>query len=305
MADNPPPDIFSGPAQRRFRARAAPSFAAHDFLITRVIDDIATRLQTINRVFKHALILGTHQQSGLTELQKALPKAEFIFADITPAMLEGAPGQHLICADETLNLAPESIDLVISPLTLQAVNDLPGILVQIRKALKPDGLMLAALLGGDTLHELYTAFIATEAKSESKAESESKTGITPHIAPFADIRDLGGLMQRAHFALPVVDSDKIIVHYQTAFNLLQDLRGLGWQNALVKRRKTFSRSALFADMAAYYSENFAQPDGRIPATFEVLTLTGWAPHSSQQKPLKPGSAKISLAQVFGKKPKPE
>lgn len=301
MADTPPPDIFSGPAQRRFRARAAPSLAAHDFLITRVIDDIATRLQAINRVFKHALILGAHQQSGLAELQKALPEAEFIFADITPAMLEGVPGQHLICVDETLNLAPESIDLVISPLTLQAVNDLPGILVQIRKALKPDGLMLAALLGGDTLHELYTAFIATEAESES----ESKTGITPHIAPFADIRDLGGLMQRAHFALPVVDSDKIIVHYKTAFNLLQDLRGLGWQNALVKRRKTFSRKALFAAMAAYYSENFARADGRISATFEVLTLTGWAPHSSQQKPLKPGSAEISLTQVFGEKPKPE
>ena len=180
----------------------------------------------------------------------------------------------------------ESLDLAVSALAFQFINDLPGVLTQIRRALKPDGLLLAAMIGGDTLTELRQSFAAAEAECEG--------GVSPRVAPFADLRDVGALLQRAGFALPVTDVDRIVVRYDSAFALMQDLRRMGATNILVERRRTPTRRATLLRMAQIYAERFADPDGRIRATFDVIWLSGWAPHASQQQPLKPGSAKASL-----------
>jgi SAM-dependent methyltransferase len=176
-------------------------------------------------------------------------------------------------------------------LALQFVNDLPGTLIQIRRALKPDGLLLMALLGGDSLSELREAF--------AQAESEIEGGLSPRVAPFADLRDLGGLLQRAGFALPVADSDRLTVRYDSAFALMRDLRAMGATNVLSERRRVPLKRATLLRMAQIYGERFADPDGRLRATFEIAWLSGWAPHESQQKPLKPGSAAQRLADALG------
>jgi SAM-dependent methyltransferase len=190
---------------------------------------------------------------------------------------------------EILGLHPDSLDLVVSALAFQFVNDLPGVLAQIRRALRPDGLLLAAMIGGDTLSELRQSFAAAEAELES--------GVSPRVAPFADLRDVGALLQRAGFALPVTDVDRVVVRYDSAFALMQDLRRMGATNVLVERRRTPSRRSTLLRMAQIYGERFADADGRIRATFDVIWLSGWAPHESQQKPLRPGSAKMGLAEA--------
>jgi SAM-dependent methyltransferase len=195
----------------------------------------------------------------------------------------------------SLHLAPESIDLVVSLLALQFVNDLPGVLAQLRRALKPDGLLLAAMIGGDTLTELRQSF--------ALAEAEIEGGASPHVSPFADLRDVGGLLQRAGFALPVTDLDRVVVRYDNAFALMQDLRRMGATNVLVERRKLPTRRATMLRMAQVYGERFADPDGRIRATFDIIWLLGWAPHASQPKPLRPGSAKFSLEDAVKRRPK--
>jgi SAM-dependent methyltransferase len=184
----------------------------------------------------------------------------------------------------------------VSLLALQGVNDLPGALIQIRRALKPDGLLVAALLGGGSLAELRQAF--------AQAEGELEGGASPRVAPFADLRDLGGLLQRAGFALPVTDSDLFHVRYASPFGLMRDLRRMGLTNALNDRRKTPLRRATLLRAAEIYAERFADPDGRVRATFEIVWLSGWAPHESQQKPLRPGSAKMRLADALGAKSAP-
>ncbi len=189
-------------------------------------------------------------------------------------------------AGEVLPLHPGSLDLAVSALAFQFVNDLPGVLTQIRRALRPDGLLLAAMLGGDTLTELRQAFAAAEAECEG--------GVSPRVAPSADLRDVGQLLQRAGLALPVTDVDRVVVRYDNAFALMRDLRGMGATNILVERRRTPTRRATMLRMAQIYSERFADPDGRIRATFDIVWLSAWAPHESQQKPLRPGSAKASL-----------
>jgi SAM-dependent methyltransferase len=187
---------------------------------------------------------------------------------------------------EVLPLQPESLDLAVSALAFQFVNDLPGVLAQIRRALRPDGLLLAALPGGDTLTELRQSFAAAEAECEG--------GVSPRVAPFADLRDIGHLLQRAGLALPVTDVDRIVVRYDNAFALMRDIRGMGATNILVERRRTPTRRTTMLRMAQIYAERFADPDGRIRATFDIVWLSAWAPHESQQKPLRPGSAKASL-----------
>jgi hypothetical protein len=172
---------------------------------------------------------------------------------------------------------------------------LPGVLAQIRRALRPDGLLLAAMIGGDTLSELRQSFAAAEAECEG--------GVSPRVAPFADLRDVGALLQRAGFALPVTDVDRVVVRYDSAFALMQDLRRMGATNVLVERRRTPSRRATLLRMAQIYGERFADADGRIRATFDVIWLSGWAPHESQQKPLRPGSAKVGLAEAVRGLPK--
>jgi SAM-dependent methyltransferase len=196
---------------------------------------------------------------------------------------------------EPLPLAPESFDLAVSALALQFVNDLPGVLAQIRRALKPDGLLLAAMVGGDTLTELRQSFAAAEAELEG--------GVSPRVAPFADLRDVGALLQRVGFALAVTDVDRSVVRYDNAFALMQDLRRMGATNVLMERRRTPTRRATLLRMAQIYGERFADPDRRIRATFDVIWLSGWAPHASQQQPLQPGSAEASLAEAVKRRRK--
>jgi SAM-dependent methyltransferase len=192
---------------------------------------------------------------------------------------------------EALPFAPARFDLAVSLLALQSINDLPGALVQIRRALKPDGLFLGALLGGSTLHELRAAF--------TQAEAELEGGASPRVAPFADVRDLGALLQRAGFALPVTDVEPAIVRYGDPVGLLRDLRAMGLTNALHDRRRTPLRRATLLRAMSIYAQRFSDADGRIRATFDILWLSGWAPHESQQKPLRPGSAQARLADALG------
>src|ERR1700688_1117416 len=276
MAENPnaPPILFDR-ALLRARQNRALRAGPETFLLDRVAEDMQERLRAVLREFKSGADIGT---SG-GQVRNALSGRVDRLARVDLRDFESEP----------LALQPESLDLAISALALQFVNDLPGVLAQIRRALKPDGLLLAAMIGGDTLTELRQSFAAAEAELEG--------GVSPRVAPFTDLRDVGALLQRAGFALPVTDVDRIVVRYDSAFALMQDLRRMGATNILVERRRTPARRATLLRMAQLYSERFADPDGRIRATFEVIWLSGWAPHESQQKPLKPGSAKFSLAEA--------
>ena len=259
----------------RARQSRAWALGPATFLLDRVAGDMAERLHAVLRDFKTAADIGTVGD----QVRDALAGRVGHLARIDLPDIESEP----------IPLAPESLDLVVSALAFQFVNDLPGVLAQIRRALKPDGLLLAAMIGGDTLTELRQCFAAAEAELES--------GVSPRVAPFADLRDVGALLQRAGFALPVTDVDRIVVRYDSAFALMQDLRRMGATNILVERRRTPTRRATMLRMAQIYAERFADPDGRIRATFDVIWLSGWAPHDSQQKPLQPGSAKASLAEA--------
>ncbi|OQW61716.1 MAG: SAM-dependent methyltransferase [Proteobacteria bacterium SG_bin9] len=277
MTPSTPPLLFDVSALRQ-RRRRAERIGAATFLRDRVSEDLAERLSAVVRNFPNAVDLGA--PGALAGLQAAR------VGELTPVDLLEAPG-------DALGLAPDSFDLALSVLALHLVNDLPGVMAQVRRALKPDGLFLAALLGGDTLTELRQSFAAAEAEVEG--------GVSPRVAPFADLRDLGALLQRAGFALPVADVDRIVVRYDNAFVLMQDLRRMAATNVLIERRKSFSRRSTLLRMAHIYAERFADADGRIRATFDVVWLSGWAPHESQQKPLKPGSAQMRLADAI--KPK--
>ena len=192
---------------------------------------------------------------------------------------------------EHLPLAPESCDLIVSALALQNANDLPGALVQIRRALAPDGLFLGCLLGGRTLHELRSVL--------TEAETSIRGGASPRVYPFADIRDMGGLLQRAGLALPVADSEQLTVRYPDLFVLMTDLRAMGASSALVARDRRPGPRSMFLEAARLYAERFADADGRIRATFEIISVSGWAPHDSQQKPARRGSGRVSLVEALG------
>ena len=200
-------------------------------------------------------------------------------------------GTKLVADEECLPFGPGSFELVVANLSLHWTNDLPGTLIQVRQCLKPDGLFLGAMFGGETLHELRTALM--------QAEIELEGGASPRLSPLADLRDAGALLQRAGFALPVADVDRITVSYPHAFKLMKDLRGMGETNAIHTRRRNMTRRATLFRAAEIYQEMFGDRDGRIPATFDVLTLTGWAPDASQQQPLRPGSAQGRLADALG------
>jgi SAM-dependent methyltransferase len=281
MAPNPSiaPVLFDRALLRARQSRALGSGPA-TFLLDRVAEDMAERLHAVLREFKDAADLGTPGD----QVRNALHGRVDQLARIELPDRESEP----------LAFETESLDLVVSALALQFVNDLPGVLAQIRRALRPDGLLLAAMIGGETLTELRQSFAAAEAECEG--------GVSPRVAPFADLRDVGALLQRAGFALPVTDVDRVVVRYENAFALMQDLRRMGGTNILRERRRTPTRRATMLRMAQIYAERFADPDGRIRATFDVIWLSGWAPHESQQQPMRPGSAKASLAEaVRGKK----
>jgi SAM-dependent methyltransferase len=267
----------------RARQDRASRLGAASFLLDRVADDLAERQRAVLREFSSAADVGTPGDQVRAALSARVKRLNAVILPVSDS--------------EALTLASGSLDLVVSALVLQFVNDLPGVLAQIRRALKPDGLFLAAVIGGDTLTELRQSFAAAEAEIEG--------GVSPRVSPFADLRDLGALLQRAGFALPVTDVERIVVRYDNAFALMQDLRRMGATNILNERRRTPSRRATFVRMAQIYAERFSDPDGRIRATFDVVWLSGWAPHESQQKPLKPGSAKMSLADAVKKAGEPK
>jgi SAM-dependent methyltransferase len=277
MASSPnvAPALFDH-ALLRARQSRAQKLGAETFLLDRVADDIDERLHAVMRNFADAADIGTPG-----ELLREASRGRF------------GHFRHVdLDAREILPFEPQSLDLAVSGLAFQFVNDLPGVLAQIRRALKPDGLLLAAMIGGDTLTELRQSFAAAEAECEG--------GVSPRVAPFADLRDIGGLLQRAGFALPVTDLDHIVVRYDHAFALMHDLQRMGATNILFERRRKPARRTTMLRMAQIYAERFADPDGRIRATFDVIWLSGWAPHESQPKPLKPGSATASLEEAVRK-----
>lgn len=285
MTDANPPEVFDRRLLRLRRARAARGFADHDFLFREVAGRLIERLREVNRRFDAVLEIGGGRGGMVGELGTGWAARTELTEEF------GGDGPRVVADEEWLPFAPKSFDLVISNLALHWVNDLVGALIQANHALRPDGLLLAAMLGGETLKELRQALL--------EAESEVLGGVHPRVSPFADIRDLGSLLQRAGFAMPVVDADTIIVTYADAFALMRDLRGMGEANAVVNRsRRPTPRAALFR-AAEIYRERFADADGRIPATFQVLTLTGWAPAAGQPKPLRPGSATTRLADALG------
>ena len=280
MAPNPPtaPILFDR-ALLRVRQSRARRLGPATFLLDRVTEDMEERLAAVTRDFSDAAEIWTPGEL----LRKPV-------ADRFKSVTRIEPDET-----ETLRLPPESLDLAVSALAFQFVNDLPGVLAQIRRALRPDGLLLAAMIGGDTLTELRQSFAAAEAECEG--------GVSPRVAPFADLRDVGALLQRAGFALPVTDVDRVVVRYDSALALIADVRRMGATNILVERRRTPSRRATLLRMAQIYGERFADADGRIRATFDVIWLSGWAPHESQPKPLRPGSAKASLEAAVKRTPK--
>jgi SAM-dependent methyltransferase len=270
----------------RLRQRRARALGPETFLIDRIAADLAERLGAVLRQFDLAVDLGTPTDAVRAALAGLASVGTLVAANAL------AEGELAVVADEeALPFRDGSLDLVISALALHLVNDLPGTLIQIRRALRPDGLLLAAMLGGDTLTELRQAFAAAEAEIEG--------GVSPRVAPFADVREIGALLQRAGLALPVTDVERLTVRYSSPFILMGELRRMGATNALAERRRTPLRRATLSRMAEIYAQRFADPDGRVRATFDVIWLSGWAPHESQQKPLRPGSAQTRLADALG------
>jgi NADH dehydrogenase [ubiquinone] 1 alpha subcomplex assembly factor 5 len=284
-------DIFDRKLLTRRRNRVAAQAAGHAFLLTRVADDFADRLAITKRRFALALNLGAHHGVVGRRLM-AVPGIDCVI-DTDPAahLLAQCSGHRVQADEEVLPFRDQSLDLVVSGLSLQLVNDLPGVLIQIRRALKPDGLLLAAVLGGNSLHELRHALLT--------AEEELEGGASPRVAPFADVRDLGGLLQRARFALPVTDAQALTVSYGDPLAVMRDLRAMGATNVLRARRRIPLRRTTLMRALQIYKERFGLANGRVSATYELVTMTGWAPHESQQQALQPGSATMRLADALG------
>jgi SAM-dependent methyltransferase len=280
MTGSGTPRIFDRALMRLRRERALGNARFPDFLYQTAASDIADRLDLTLRRFGLALVLGA-AAAPLARILVGSGKFDHVFA----------ADRDVVVDEEALPFAPASLDAVIAGPGLEFVNDLPGALVQISRALRPDGLFLAVLLGGDTLSELRVSWFA--------AETEIEGGVSPRVAPFADVRELGGLLQRAGLALPVADVDRLTVRYPSALALMAELKAMGLANALVDRRRRLVTRRLLARAAASYEEAYSDPDGRVRATFDLVTLTAWAPAETQQKPLKPGSAQARLADALG------
>ena len=286
MGDDAAP--FERAQVRRQRERAAAGFAAHDFLVREAASRLAERLADVKRDFRRVLLLGAHS-GRVAEALTNFGYETIVQADLARAMLPGSPALRVVADEEWLPFGTGRFDLVVATLNLHWVNDLPGALVQIRRALRPDGLFLAALLGGSTLTELRQAWLAAEAEAG---------GASPRVAPFADLGDLAGLLQRAGFALPVADQDTLTVTYADPLALMRELRGMGEANAVQERRRAPTSRGLLLAAARAYHERFAAADGRVPATFQMLFASGWAPAESQPKPARRGSATSRLADAL-------
>lgn len=283
--------IFDRDLVRRRRDRVAARARDCDFLLHRVADDFAERLSLIKRTFPVALDVGAHH-GVITRRIAALPTvASVVSMDLSEALVGGLPeGLRLVASEEALPFAEGSLDLVVSGLSLQLVNDLPGALIQMRRALRPDGLLLASLLGGSTLQELRQAFL--------EAEAEERGGASPRVAPFPDVRDMGRLLQRAGFALPVTDSDVVTVTYASPLALMAEVKAMGASNMLLDRSRVPMTRRLLSRASEIYIRKFGTATGRVAATFEIITATAWAPDENQPKPLKPGSAQVRLADAL-------
>lgn len=286
--------LFDPDLVMRHRLRALAQAPANaDFLLNIVTDELAERLAAVERNFDKAITLHSHN-SRMADLLQASGKVQQVFRLeqhpllLTPDLRDGL---SIVSDMESLPVANESLALVVSALSLHLVNDLPGLLFQIKNALRPDGLFLAALPGSGTLSELRDALLS--------AEAELIGGVSPRVMPFADVRDCGALLQRAGFALPVIDAETYTVRYDNMFALMRDLRHMGMANPLEGRSRIPPGRRFFARAAEIYAERYADADGRIRASFRMVYLSGWKPHESQQKPLAPGSAKVSLAQALG------
>lgn len=273
---------------RLARARRA---GRSNFLMARVVEDLLDRLEPVQRRFDRVLDLGSPWSDAADRLASSWQEAVVVRAAPLPEPSGAGPTLRLVGDEERQPFRSECFDLAVSLLSLQTANDLPGALAQIRHVLKPDGLFLGALLGGQTLQELRRAM--------AQAEAELNGGASPRVAPFADLRDLGQLLQRAGLALPVTDIDRIVVRYDSLFGLMRDLRDLGLTNALADRNRRPPSRRLFVRAAEIYAAQYADADGRVRATFDIIWLSGWAPHESQQKPLRPGSARARLADALG------
>jgi SAM-dependent methyltransferase len=289
-----PPQLFDRALHRRRLARAAGGFAGAAFLKHRAAQDLVMRLEAVRRDFPIAADLGARNGAfgQALPLSDAAHKVGFLIeTDLALPMLAGRAGARLVADEERLPFALESLDLVVSSLSLHWTNDFVGALIQIRQALKPDGLFLGAMLGGATLTELRAAL--------TTAELELFGGAGPRVSPFTDAFDAAALLQRAGFALPVTDVDRVTVRYANAVRLMADLRAMGETSVLIEGPRRPLTRGLIARAAEIYAQRFAEPDGRVLATFEIITLTGWAPHASQQRPLRPGSATTRLADALG------
>jgi SAM-dependent methyltransferase len=286
--------VFDRALVRRRRERAAAGWDGFDFLVRETADRLVDRLDDITRRFPVALDLGCHAGEVGRALNGRGGIETLYQADLSPAMARRAAangaGPVLACDEEALPFGPASLDAILSNLSLHWVNDLPGMLVQARHALRPDGLFLACLLGGATLRELRTCL--------ADAEMEITGGLSPRTSPLADVRDVGNLLSRAGFALPTADADLVTVRYENPLRLWSDLRGMAQANAVLARPRGLARRDVMMRAAQLYVERHQGPDGRVPATFEVITLTAWAPDPSQPQPLKPGSGQTSLTQVL-------
>jgi SAM-dependent methyltransferase len=289
-----PPLLFDRTLHRARLDRAAPGYAEADFLKARAAQDLVLRLEPILRRFETAVDLGARSGAFAAALAHSDAREKvglLIEADLSAVMLRRAGPARLVADEERLPFAEARVDLVVSSLALHWSNDLVGALIQIRRALKPDGLFLGAILGGETLTELRQSLIA--------AEADVRGGAGPRVSPFADPHDAAGLLQRAGFALPVADVDRVTVRYADPLRLMADLRAMGETSVIIDRPREPLTRAILARTFDIYRERFSEADGRVRATFEILTLTGWAPHPIQQTPLKPGSAKMRLADALG------
>ena len=280
--------VFDRYRVKHNRERARKEFSKYDFLFSWSQARLSDRLYDINRQFKTALHIG----SRVPVCAEKHDKIDFMATlDLTGTFVTPSAAPYIQATEEFLPIKAKSLDLVVSNLNLHSINDLPGALCQIRQSLKDDGLLMASMLGGETLHELRAIMAETEI--------ELLGGVSPRISPFADKPQMGDLLQRAGFSLPVVDSEIVTVTYDNAFKLLHDLRGMGEGNSIIARDKTPLGKQFFMRLAQKYAQRYAESDGRIVASFEVIFLLGWSPHDSQQKPLRPGSADHSLAEALG------
>jgi NADH dehydrogenase [ubiquinone] 1 alpha subcomplex assembly factor 5 len=286
--DTPPTALFDRRAWRAHRNRAASGNV--DFLHDEIAERLLDRLNLINRDFAEALDLGARKGAVAQRLAKRRGTERVVMVEPAIQSLTRGSGERVAADPELVPFRDSSFDLVVSNLVLHWTADLPGAFVQLRRVLRPDGLLLAAMLGGQTLVELRTALF--------EAELEEEGGVSPRVSPSIELGDAAALLQRAGYALPVADSETITVAYPDPLALMRDLRGMGETNALAARRRQFMRRATLARAALIYTERFAESDGTISATFEVLYLCGWAPHPSQPKPLPRGSATARLADAL-------